>query len=258
MNPKAIALYRSHGIDLYKDLLEISVCAQHCNGGIGVDADWRTNLEGLYVAGGGRNLWPFRPGGSALNSTQVGSMRAAQKICETPLSLPQEDWGRLVNRTVGEYPQCPVGAGALWRSLVAAGEADTLSEGDERSSVPHPLALPNSSAAAGADGGTADVFGGAELTTWEELPHLLKNRDIFITQLALLSAMEWTIQTLGSRGSGLALDSDGGAGWTVKCLSLSAWKRGKGPVCPDDPIRPGQFLLLLSEGTSAAGGRRLV
>ena len=51
MNPKAIQLYRDHGIDLCQELLEISVCAQHCNGGIGVDADWQTNLKGLYVAG---------------------------------------------------------------------------------------------------------------------------------------------------------------------------------------------------------------
>ncbi|MGF7146267.1 succinate dehydrogenase/fumarate reductase flavoprotein subunit [Anaerotaenia torta] len=33
MNPKAIELYRSHNIDLYKEPLEVKVCAQHQNGG---------------------------------------------------------------------------------------------------------------------------------------------------------------------------------------------------------------------------------
>lgn len=213
MNPKAIALYRSHGIDLYKDLLEISVCAQHCNGGIGVDADWRTNLEGLYVAGEAAGTFgPFRPGGSALNSTQVGSMRAAQKICETPLSLPQEDWGRLVNRTVGEYIRSvlsvPVRSGAPSSLL----ERRTHFQKEMSAHLSHIRSLsqiPQLRRELTEELRT--FFGGAELTTGEELPHLLKNRDIFITQLALLSAMEWTIQTLGSRGSGLALDSDGEA-----------------------------------------------
>jgi len=33
MNPPAVALYRSHGIDLAREPLEIAVCAQHNNGG---------------------------------------------------------------------------------------------------------------------------------------------------------------------------------------------------------------------------------
>ena len=81
MNPKAIALYADHGIDLANEYLEIAVCAQHNNGGIAVDCNWESSLAGLYVAGEAAGTFGIcRPGGTALNSTQVGSYRAAQKI----------------------------------------------------------------------------------------------------------------------------------------------------------------------------------
>ena len=81
MNKKAIELYKKNGIDLYKSYLRIEVCAQHNNGGIAVDENWQTNIDGLYVAGEAAGTFGvYRPGGSALNSTQVGSMRAAEHI----------------------------------------------------------------------------------------------------------------------------------------------------------------------------------
>ena len=81
MNPQAVQLYRSHGIDLSRELLPIDVCAQHCNGGLAVDADWRTSIDGLYCAGEAAGTFGIaRPGGSALNSTQVGAQRAAEHI----------------------------------------------------------------------------------------------------------------------------------------------------------------------------------
>ena len=81
INPPAIELYRSNGIQLEKEMLEIRVCAQHHNGGAAVDADWQTCVPGLYVCGEAAGTFgQYRPGGSALNATQVGSMRAAQHI----------------------------------------------------------------------------------------------------------------------------------------------------------------------------------
>lgn len=81
MNVGAIELYRDHGIDLYKDLLEIAVCAQHCNGGVCVDGNWETSVKGFYAAGEVAGTFGvYRPGGSALNSTQVGGLRAAEHI----------------------------------------------------------------------------------------------------------------------------------------------------------------------------------
>ncbi len=83
MNLGAIELYAAHGIDLYCDLLEIAVCAQHCNGGVAVDEHWQSDVNGLYVAGEAAGTFGvYRPGGSALNSTQVGSLRAAEHIAK--------------------------------------------------------------------------------------------------------------------------------------------------------------------------------
>ena len=81
MNPKAIELYKSHGIDLRTQMLRITVAAQHCNGGVAVDAHWQCSIPGLYAVGEvAATFGVTRPGGTALNSTQVGSLRAAEHI----------------------------------------------------------------------------------------------------------------------------------------------------------------------------------
>lgn len=81
MNKKAIDLYKSNGIDLCKEPLRVEVCAQHNNGGIAVNMNWQTSIEGLYSAGEVAGTFGvYRPGGTALNSTQVGSYRAAESI----------------------------------------------------------------------------------------------------------------------------------------------------------------------------------
>ena len=81
MNRSAIELYSSHGIDLYSERLEIAVCAQHCNGGVTVDMNWQSDVKGLFAAGEAAGTFGvYRPGGSALNSTQVGALRAAEYI----------------------------------------------------------------------------------------------------------------------------------------------------------------------------------
>lgn len=85
MNEGAYTLYLRHGIDLCKSPLRIAVCAQHCNGGIEVDAHWQTTVAGLYAIGeAAGNFGVYRPGGSALNATQVGALRAAEHIAENP------------------------------------------------------------------------------------------------------------------------------------------------------------------------------
>ena len=92
MNKGAIELYADHGIDLYTECLEIAVCAQHCNGGVAVDGNWQSDVDGLYVAGEAAGTFGvYRPGGSALNSTQVGSLRAAEHIAkrqDSPRGVP--------------------------------------------------------------------------------------------------------------------------------------------------------------------------
>ena len=90
INAPAIALYRDHGIDLATEYLEISVCAQHHNGGVQVDCHWQTCVPGLYACGEVAGTFGhYRPGGTALNSTQVGSLRAARHIRYHGRPLPE-------------------------------------------------------------------------------------------------------------------------------------------------------------------------
>ena len=91
MNTPAIELYRSKGVDLYTEYLPIALCAQHNNGGIAVDLWWQTSVKGLFAAGECAGTHGItRPGGSALNAGQVGSLRAAQYIARHPGKLVEE------------------------------------------------------------------------------------------------------------------------------------------------------------------------
>jgi hypothetical protein len=92
MNRPAIDLYRSRGIDLFREPLEIAVCAQHNNGGFKGSIWWQSNVRGLFPVGevcGTHGV--TRPGGSALNAGQVGSARAALFIArrrgERPMAV---------------------------------------------------------------------------------------------------------------------------------------------------------------------------
>lgn len=83
MNEPAYQFYLNKNpyVDLERERLEVDVCAQHNNGGLLVDAWWQSNVAGFFPvgeAGGAHGV--YRPGGSALNSAQVGATRAAQFI----------------------------------------------------------------------------------------------------------------------------------------------------------------------------------
>ena len=81
MNTPAIEIYAENGIDLYKEPLEIGVCAQHNNGGFAINKWWESNIKHTFVIGemaGSHGV--KRPGGSALNAGQVGSQRSAEFI----------------------------------------------------------------------------------------------------------------------------------------------------------------------------------
>lgn len=99
MNAPAIELYKSKGVDLSNEYLEIVLCAQHNNGGIAVDLWWQTSVKGLFAVGECAGTHGIaRPGGSALNAGQVGSLRAAQYISKHPDKLIDEEiFSKLVN-----------------------------------------------------------------------------------------------------------------------------------------------------------------
>lgn len=94
INPAAIDFYKSHGVDLGREPLEIALCAQHANGGLRVDENWQTTVPGLYAVGECAGVFgAYRPGGAALNETQVGSLRAVSHVVagEVPAPLPLDE-----------------------------------------------------------------------------------------------------------------------------------------------------------------------
>ena len=209
MNPAAIELYRSHGIDLYREPLEIGVCTQHHNGGLAVDVNWQTNIKGLYAVGEAAGTFgASRPGGSALNSTQVGSRRAAEHIAyETP-DLPAPEVSGTVKAAATE----------LFRRLSAiTGRASTPAvwdaAGNARGAMSRIAAHLRDPAGMAALAKSEAAFLAAFFDTAaggpEELPALFKARDMAITRLAVLSAMQTAAEAVGSHGSALVCDPGG-------------------------------------------------
>jgi hypothetical protein len=89
MNRPAVDLYKSHGIALAREPLEIAVCAQHNNGGFKGSIWWESRVRRLFPVGevcGTHGV--TRPGGSALNAGQVGSARAALFIARRSAERP--------------------------------------------------------------------------------------------------------------------------------------------------------------------------
>ncbi len=175
MNEPAVQLYHDHGIDLAKDRLEIRVCAQHHNGGIAVDAHWQTCVPGLYVCGEAAGTFGRkRPGGSALNSTQAGSLRAAKHIVRN---------GRML---AGEQPSfapmpLPHGDPAPFQKEMTRAAAFQRDEaGMRRLKERVEIALTQ-----------------AEPQT-EDVPRALLFRDILLTQRAVLSAMLYAAAEQGN------------------------------------------------------------
>ena len=210
MNPKAIQLYASHGIDLYTEPLEIAVCAQHHNGGIAVDADWQTGVEGLYVAGEAAGTFGIaRPGGSALNSTQVGSQRAAEHITYFSHTPPVAKSispcvGRAIQRIQGEMQRLFTGGsvGVLEQRYQVQQAMSAAAAHVRNVQAMEKLSRTVSRQLAG-------FYDDTRLATPFELSLALKNRDMLLTQQAVLSAMKFTAEHCQSRGSALVLGEEG-------------------------------------------------
>jgi len=105
INKPAIDLYKNNGIDLTCEMLEIAVCAQHNNGGLAVNCWWETSVRHLFAVGEAAGTHGvYRPGGSALNSGQVGSTRAAMYIAKkcTDKPMPEDVFIRLATPKIAQ------------------------------------------------------------------------------------------------------------------------------------------------------------
>lgn len=211
MNAPAIELYRSHGIDLAGEPLEIDMCAQHNNGGFEVNTDYESvSLAHFFVVGEAAGVFGVhRPGGSALNSTQVGSLRAAEKILSDAEYSATADSTCIEAGTFIKTLSGAFGAGGLSRDEILAKRAHFASRMTEcgafiRNEVKIRAAIDEIKR-------ELSLFGEYKVADSRLFIELSINRDILITQYVYLSAIIEYISHGGkSRGSYLIEKSGGG------------------------------------------------
>lgn len=206
MNPKAIEIYAQAGIDLYNEPVEVAVCAQHCNGGIDVDANWQSSIEGLYVVGEAAGTFGvYRPGGSALNSTQVGSMRAAEHIVfhRRGQSGRAADVSRLFKTPeIRLSSQSNVAETRTETQMLMSRHAAFIRSRKDIDALLEKFTELK-----------AHFFEKTVIRDYSELPYLYKTYDLLLTQIAVLTAMQKSAYEIGTRGAGLVTDADiGGEG----------------------------------------------
>lgn len=206
MNSKAIELYKDHGIDIVNEPLEVSVSAQHCNGGIDVDLNWESCVKGLYVAGEAAGTFGVsRPGGSALNSTQVGSLRAAANIARSKVA----DVADLADTTQIEKIIADI------ETIKTAGTESTLiirNEFQEKMSVNagHMRSIDAmNSLASEVNNAKNNLFADVKTPSATAVAQTFKTYDMLTVQGAMLSAMGLTAEACSSRGSALIVGEDG-------------------------------------------------
>lgn len=213
MNLPAYQLYLSHGIDLAAEPLEIAVCAQHNNGGLQSDGWWESNISGFYPVGevnGSHGI--SRPGGSALNAGQAGSLRAAQHIYlkKQKSGISREQLLEQTGEEVSSFLD-------MCKKLVEKPGESTLLRDRER--LQERMSKYAAHIRNYEDMKTALAEAKAQLEKFEEetvagcenaICYALQNRDLLIAQIVYLSAMIDYCEHGGkSRGSYIIEDAAG-------------------------------------------------
>ena len=238
MNPGAIQLYRDHGIDLAAAPLEVAVCAQHNNGGVAADAWWESlNIRGLFPVGevnGSHGV--CRPGGSALNSGQVGSLRAAEQIAATrrepTLDIAAAQQAAAVRMAeIQEWLARAAGAPADWSDERRQIQARMSRAGAHIRSAE---AVREACAEARAQVSRLQSAG-CRHTGGATCAEALRTRSLAVAQLAYLDAIVFQLASgVGSRGSALVQDP---AGTRIHPSLPAAWA-----FVPEDPAFRAQVL----------------
>lgn len=213
MKPAAIELYRSHSIDLHTELLEIAVCAQHNNGGLAGNHWWESSVRHLFPVGevnGSHGV--YRPGGSALNAGQVGSLRAAQFIagCYADPPLPGEEVEKRFGRQIEDCVR--------WGLRALESGQPPLDLERERKAMQ--ARMTKWGANIRSEKGVAEALRENEeqrgrlqrcsVATAQDMERLYRLRDLLVSQYVYLSAIEDYIAHGGtSRGSYLIYDENG-------------------------------------------------
>jgi succinate dehydrogenase/fumarate reductase flavoprotein subunit len=213
MNQPAIDIYKEHGIDLYKEPLEIAVCAQHNNGGFAVNHWWESAIPRTFVVGEMAGTHGVkRPGGAALNSGQVGSLRAAEFITNVyGADIPSKNSAAKeiktqVNELVAKFDGFMRSNGLKTKDIIAEiQQRMTASAGHIReiknaqNALTEAIALVNRIK----DEGIA-------IRNTKDIPLAVRAEHFALTSVAFLKAIVTLLeQGSGSRGSHLVLSPDG-------------------------------------------------
>ncbi len=218
MNAPAVEFYREKGVDLASEPLEIALCAQHNNGGLAVDAWWRTNLQGFFAIGeAAATHGVYRPGGTALNSGQVGAVRASEYIAAYRTGRYDDP---------AEFRHSAQQAIKKARSIKAAVLSENTSNVDKiwqeaaRRMSNIGAAIRDIRQIVPAVNQTKELVENfsslVRIQDVGELDKVFRLRDMLLCQYVYLSAMKDYIETGGrSRGSALYIDPDGKAPLTA-------------------------------------------
>lgn len=258
MNEPAILFYQDHHVDLFKERLEIAVCAQHNNGGLSTNHLWETNLSGLYAIGEVcASHGVTRPGGTALNAGQVGAVRAAEGIflkkrthmkeaspstesgIKERLRIQALDRIRLSEHAEGNCPLSELWINASKRMSAAAGMI--------RNQVQMETALKET------EDDICQFMQKAKSPSVSQLSLFYKLYDMLLSQKMYLFAMlDYAKAGGGSRGSALYTDSAGELPGFLGCQTFGELYR-----CRLDQKMHGQEVqeVTLKEGTPSASRR---
>jgi len=215
-------LYEDNGIDLYAEMLEVAVCAQHNNGGLLGNIWSESNVRHLFPVGEVNGIFGvYRPGGSALNSTQVSSLRAAQFITAnyTQSPLPIDEFKIAIQNQVADKFDlaCSFVRNQAKKSNVA--ERREAMQNRMTGCGAHIRPLDKiEQAIRECLNEIQSIASETIISSHREIPQAFMNRDILITQYVYLCAIrEYIRKGGGSRGSYLIQDKNG----TLPIASLS-------------------------------------
>lgn len=251
MNPPSIEIYGEHGVDL-REPLEVAVCAQHNNGGLVGNLWWESNIKHLFPIGELNGSHGIRPGGSALNSGQVGGLRAAQYIANvyTAAPCPTDEFLRIAEpqlreelALIGRFLNAPAGA---------RDAADVRRDIQNRMSR-HAAFIRDAATVAGALNDAkallADVRAkGMRIQTKSGLCEAIQNDHLCLTHVAFLEALKAYIERGGgSRGSFMILDEKGDQ-VVESCKGRELRHRSENEamrreVLEVQQVRPGEFIV---------------
>ena len=207
LNMPAYSFYLDKGVDLENEYLEISLSAQHNNGGLAIDSWWQSNIKGLFPVGEcAASHGVYRPGGSALNAGQCGSRRAASWICQHRLG-PRSADGTELEDEVNEI-----------KNLIAGSENGTL---DAREVYKHVREMMSLNGSVIRNAGLIEKtleevsyylgnFSSIKVNGKAELWILFELRNALITQKVYLESMlDYILHGGKSRGSALYSEENG-------------------------------------------------